>query len=257
MILGYFIALAPWILVAAGLVALVGGHRCYADPDRAGVFAHPAAAVIAVTFLLGMGTPIGLWFASGPGRDRGWGSAGYLIVGLSFVAGIMMMFAPLLAYHLTRVLGKTLVSESQPPPDPEDPFERAKAAEERGDSRSAIERYAWVLENEPSHFDARARLADLLARTGRSERAKGVLDEGIALTDAEGWMRSKWRELRQRIEERSLGEEEAEGDRPTFKALGDVRPARLKAWETRPTSGKDNADDDGPLDASSLEDEPR
>ncbi len=235
-------------LMVGGGVAYYGGWRCRFDNDRAGAFGHPAAGIVALVYYLGFTS-----LAVTSGVDP------FTMIGIVVVLGLL--YAPLLAYHAAEALQSTFSTASAPPPDPEDPFERAKAAEERGDSRSAVERYEWVLENEPIHFDARARLADLLARAGRLERAKEVLDKGLALPNAEGWMRFKWRELRQRIEERVLGEEKSEGDRPTFKALGEVRATRLKAWESRPTSdgdgGNSGGNDDGPLDASSLEDEPR
>jgi len=242
--LGIFISLTPWILLAAGLAAFVGGLRCFADRERAGVFARPAAAIVALAFLLGMGTPIGLWFASNPKRMQGFGSFGHILIGLMVIIGLVALFAPLLAFHLTRALWGSVASGSQPPPDPKDPFERAEASEERGDSQAAVERYEWLLKHEPAHFEARTRLAELLARTGKLHRATQVLDDGLGLLDVEDRARSRWRELKGRIEDGSFGDAKPEGERPTFKALGDVRHARLEAFGKDPAAG---GDDEGPL----------
>jgi tetratricopeptide (TPR) repeat protein len=236
--------IAMLALLGGGFVAYFGGWRCRFDLDRAGAFDRPVAGAAALVWLLVWGA---LVFASS--ADHGLAAFGKVVI----VVPIALLYAPFLAFHAAESLRRAFSTESALPPDPEDPFERAKAAEDRGDTRAAVERYEWLLEREPAHFDARTRLADLLARTGRLERAREVLDKGIALDDAEGWMRFKWRELRTRIEERVLGEEKSEDGLPTFRALGDVRAARLEAWEERPRSG----DEDGPLDASSLEDGPR
>jgi len=251
-VLGIFISLTPWILLAVGTVALVGGWRCFADREGAGLFAHPAAGIVAVTFLLGMGAPIGLWFASNPKRMEGFGSFGHILIGLMLIVGLVALFAPLLAYHLGRALGKSFATESTPLPDPEDPFERAKVSEERGDSQAAIERYEWLLKHDPAHFDARTRLAELLARTGKLHRATEALDDGLGLPDVEDKARSRWRELRGRIEDGSFGEARPEGERPSFKALGDVKHARLEAFRKDPVAG---GGDDGPIDASSLDED--
>ena len=253
--LGTFIGLTPWILLATGVAAFVGGLRCFADRERAGVFAHPVAGIIAATFLLGMGVPIGLWFASNPDRMGGQGvltlgSFGNVLIGLMVTVGLFVLFAPLLAYHLGRALGRSFATESTPPPDPEDPFERAKAAEERGDSQAAVERYEWLLKREPAHFEARTRLADLLARTGKLHRSRHVLDDGLGLPDVDDRMRSEWRRLKGRIADGSFGVATPEGDSPSLKALGDVKHARLEAFREDPVAG---GGDDGPLDASSLD----
>jgi len=122
--------------------------------------------------------------------------------------------------------------------------ERAKAAEERGDSQSAIERYEWLLKKKPEHVDARTRLAELLARTGKFHRATQVLDDGLGLPGVEGRMLAKWRELKERIEDGTFGDARPEGERPTFKALADVRHARLEELRKDPAAGRD---DEGPL----------
>lgn len=235
-------------LLGGGFVAYLGGWRCRFNIDRAGVFSYPVAGVATVVWLLVWGA-----FAFASSGDHDFVAFGKVVI----IIPIGFLYAPLLAYHAGQAFAAVFSTESALPPDPEDPFERAKAAEERGDSRSAVERYEWILEREPAHFDARTRLAELLARTSRLRRARDVLDKGLALPDVEGWKRFKWRELGLRIEEGSFGDAKPEGERPTFKALGDVSPARLEAWEGRPRSGGNDSNDDngdGPLDASSLGD---
>jgi hypothetical protein len=234
--------IAMLALLGGGFVAYFGGWRCRFDNDRAGAFDRPVAGAAALVWLLVWAALV--FLSSG---DHPYSAFGKVVI----VIPIAFLYAPFLAFHAAEALRRAFSTESALPPDPEDPFERAKAAEERGDSQAAVERYAWLLEREPAHFDARIRLAELLARAGKLQRAKDVLEEGIALPDAEGWMRFKWQELRLLIEEGSFGEGKPEGEKPTFRALGDVRPARLEAWNERPRSG---GGDDGPLDASSLDD---
>lgn len=227
------ISFVPYVVVIVGIVAYVGGRRCRFDPERAGIFAHPLAGVAAVAFLLAMLSPIGLWFAGGPTGKAGGaglaGGAGYLIVYLFCLVGALFLYAPLLAYHATQLLAAIFSTTSQPEPEPEDPVERAKAAEEKGRTVTAIERYEWTLKEEPDNVEARTRLAELLSRTGRIERARKVLDDGLALVDSRNPAGAEWRTLKRRWEEGDAGEAAPEGPPPKHKAFGKVRTPRLEA----------------------------
>ncbi len=212
--------LSTFIVLAGGVVALVGGWRCYADPDRAGVFGHPAAGIVTITFLAAMMTPLALSFRGDPGGP------GQVITGVFYLAFIMFLYAPLLAYHATQLAARMFSTVSQPPPEPTDPLERARAAEERGDTVIAVERYLRLLEAEPSHEEARTRLADLLARTGRVEWSKEVVEKGMSLAEVGPEARAEWRALRLKWQE-GKGVEAPSDGRPKLRGLEDSPTPRL------------------------------
>jgi len=248
---------STFIVLAGGVVALVGGWRCYADADRAGVFRHPAAGIVTITFLAAMMTPLALSFRGGLGGP------GEVITGVFYLAFIMFLYAPLLAYHATQLAARAFSPVSQPAPEPTDPLERAKAAEERGDTAVAVERYLWLLEREPSHEAARTGLAELLARMGRAEWSKDVIEKGMSLAEVGAGVRAEWRALRLKWQEGNVVEA-PRGEKPKFRGLEDSPTPRLDMHaEAQSADGDaqavpfDEGDEEEEADGAEQEDDDR
>lgn len=238
------------ILFAVGWVAFFGGWRCYTDPDSAGVFAHPAAALVALAFLAGMVALIVL-------------GSGSRLFGVIAAGLFLPLYGPLLWYHLTRALTGTVSALSQPAPEPTDPLERARAAEERGDTVIAVERYLWLLEREPSHEGARTRLAELLARMGRAEWSKDVIEKGMSLAEAGPEARAEWHALRLRWQEGNAVEALPD-EKPKFRGLEDSPTPRLdmhaeaqSARGDEPVVPFDEGDEEEEADGVGEEDDDR
>jgi hypothetical protein len=244
------VLIAFTILFAVGWVAFFGGWRCYSDPDSAGVFAHPAAALVAFAFLAGMVALIVL----GSGSRL----SGVIAAGL-----FLPLYGPLLWYHLTRALTGTVSALSQPAPEPADPFERARAAEERGDTEIAVERYLWLLEREPSHEAARKGLAELLARMGRAEWSKDVIEKGMSLAEAGPEARAGWHALRLKWQEGKALEAPPD-EKPRFRGLEDSPTPRLDMHAEAQSTGDDESavpfdegDEEEEADGAEEEDDDR
>lgn len=238
------------ILFAVGWVAFFGGWRCYTDPDSAGAFAHPAAAVVAFVFFAGMVALIVL-------------GSGSRLFGIIATGLFLPLYGPLLWYHLTSVLTGTVSVLSQPPPEPTDPLERARAAEDRGDTVIAVERYLWLLEREPSHEEARTRLADLLARTGRVEWSKEVVETGMSLAEVGPEARAEWRALRLKWQEGKGVQAPSDGG-PRLRGMEDSPTPRLdmhaeaqSAKGDEPAVPFDEGDEEEEADGADEEDDDR
>jgi hypothetical protein len=216
------------LLFAGGLVALWAWGRCEGEAGRGGVWLHPAAGGAAFAFYIGVA------YLAALKADA--------IVAIFFVWGIGWFYAPFFAYHVTHVLANVFATESQPPPEPEDPLERAKASEERGDVRGAIERYSWLLEREPMHVEARTRLAHLLARSRRLERAFDILREGVALEGVSEEARDEWRTLAEKWRRGEIVEDSPGEEGFRHAALGAVPTPRFDAY----SSGRTEAPPGGP-----------
>lgn len=226
--MGALIAVAPYALFVVGVLAFRGGWLCRYRPERAGFWAHPAAALAVLTFMAAMIAPLSRWVARRSAAGGVYGAGGVILT-VFFIALLALLYGRLLGYHAGVILSGMFSTVSEPPPDPEDPFERAKAAEDRGDVRGAIERYSWLLERRPAHAGARTRLAELLARTRRLGRASALLDEGIALLEAPEEARAHWRLLKEKWARGEIGEESGTGGAFRHAAFGDVTTARLEA----------------------------
>lgn len=228
------------MIIIYGAVALVGGLRCYFDTEYAGVFRHPAAGMVAMMFPAAM-----MAFVAAIGGDV----AG-TIFPLVLATG---MSIPLLAYHLVNALSRMLSPVSQPAPEPEDPFERAKAAEDRGDTVIAVERYMRLLEGEPSHEEARTRLMEILARTGRVEWSRDVIERGLALPEVGPAARAEWRALILKWKEGKGGDVPPRDGKPRMRGLEDSPTTRLDA-HVEASSGRCD-ESPVPFDGNDEEDE--
>ncbi len=195
------LGVAAALVFAVGLVAYRAAWLCYRDPDRAGFWLDPRAGLILFAFLAGMAAPLVTWLERGIGLG-GWAFAWRCAV---FIL-ILVLYLPLLTHYAGRALARILNPLSQPPPEPADPFERARAAEERGDVRTAIERYSTLLDARPTHVEARTRFAQLLARTRRLAWGKDIIGRGLALEGVPGAEKAKWKVLLRDWEEGRLGE---------------------------------------------------
>jgi hypothetical protein len=232
-----------------GVVALVGGLRCYFDSEHAGFFRHPAVGIVAITFPAAM-----MALAAAVGGD---------VTGIIFpLALATIMSAPLLAYQLVGAFARTFSPVSQLAPEPTDPLLRAKAAEDRADTVIAVERYLRLLEAEPSHKEARTRLADLLARTGRIEWSKEVVEKGMSLAEAGPEARAEWRALRLKWEE-GKGVEAPSGEGPRLRGLEDSPTPRLDMHAEAQSAADDSAvpfdegDEEEEADGAGEEDDDR
>jgi hypothetical protein len=193
---------AAALLVAAGLVAFRAAWLCYRSPERAGWWTDPRSALVLLVFLATMTGPMMIWIERG--AIEGWGNAAYRAA--AYVVGVLLCI-PFMAYHAGALVERAFTAESQPPPEPEDPFERARASEERGDVRGAIERYSFLLDEEPSHAEARMRLAELLARTRRAHQAAALVEQGLEVEGtppaASAELKAMLLKLQEEIQERS------------------------------------------------------
>jgi hypothetical protein len=188
----------PILVIAVGIAAFRAGWRCLLRPEKAGLASHPAAGAGALAFIVAMGWPLARW-AWGAVQGSSVTGPGNVLIVIPALVLMVGLYAPLLAYHAGELLGRGFSTVSQPPADPEDPLERAVAAESRGDVPCAIERYLWLLEREPLHLEARTRLVLLLAATRRLKRALEVLDAGLGLDAASDEARSEWRALKEEL----------------------------------------------------------
>ena len=110
---------------------------------------------------------------------------------------------------------------------------RAEAAHARGEVTLAIERYWWALKLDPSRAAARTRLAELLAQTRRVRRARGVIEEGLALDGVDDATRGEWKALLLRWDEGEVMDaSDVAFEGTNLRALGDVPTARLDAHRT-------------------------
>jgi hypothetical protein len=185
------------------------------------------------------------WFKRVPyraaaGAGFGLGGVAYSLAGLMALILHVVLFAPLMAYYTVDTL-MDLMSSYSPPLEPEDPLERAKFAEASGQPAVAVERYWWVLQSEPDNGEARVRLATLLARTRRAERAKAVAAEGLSREGTPEDARTRLRELLAQVGEERLGEKDRAADLPRIRALEGNAP--MPRYEAR--RGRD--DDDGSI----------
>ena len=208
-------------LLAGGFVVFFAGRRCWLASERAGFWMSPWSLVAVLSLLI-------------PGFVAAVSESGNPFVGVVLAVPMGFLLAPLIAYHVSALVTRAVLPEEQPPPEPEDPFERAKAAEDRGDNTVAVERYLWLLDREPAHIEARVRLARLFAETGRIEQALEALDKGLALKDMPSAEKAEWRALRREFAERHVVGDAA-GGVASRHPMGRVHTARMDAHD----GGKD------------------
>ena len=211
---------------AGGVAAVRAAWLCRTDPERAGMWGSPWAAAGVLTFLVTAAGPLMLWMEAGARTGFGSGMARFAVCVVIF-----MLYLPYLTFHAGSLLAAILRPEAQPEPEPADPLERAMASEESGDVRSAVERYSMLLEEEPTHVEARTRLAGLLAKTRRFEQGKEVIRQGLALEELSSTEKAEWKSLLHRLEEGDLGEKAPEDADFEHRALGGVTTARIEAHE--------------------------
>lgn len=91
----------------------------------------------------------------------------------------------LLSLALSLALKATPAGQTaQPPPDPQKLFEQARAAQESGDTKVAVQKYQELIRLYPDMVAARANLAVALASLGRFDDAIEQYD--VALAEAPG-----------------------------------------------------------------------
>jgi len=157
----------------------------------AGVWLEPRAGLAALVVVLTASGALLPWVARGAQASL----TAVALRGGIWVFGVLLHL-PFLTWHAGSVFASALNPEGFVPAEPEDPFERARAAERRGDVSGAVERYRALLRERPLHVEARLALAELLAGTRRRAQAIEVVEEGIRL--ARG---AASRELEARLEE--------------------------------------------------------
>ncbi len=234
------------LVFASGVAVYRGAWLCLRHPDRAGRWAEQWTGLAALAFLAATTAPIMVW-VRGDGSDFGTG-----VLRSLFYAVCVMLYIPFLAFHAGELLTKMLRPESQPPPEPEDPFERAVAAEDRGDVRGAVERYWQLLDDEPGHVEGRSRLARLLARTRHLAEAVDMLQEGLALEELSSVEKADWKALLRDLRDGKLVEpppERSETEGPYIhKGTFSTRKARI--------GPRASANEEGGKDEPEDEDEP-
>jgi succinate dehydrogenase hydrophobic anchor subunit len=230
------------VLVAfvGGVAALRAGWLCRTDPERAGRWANPWAPAAVLVFLMTAVGPFMLWVEDGARTG-----VGMWLTRFATCLVIFALYLPYLTFHAGSLLAALLRPEPQPEPESVDPFERARASEEGGDVRAAVERYQKLLEEEPAHVEARTRLAQLMAKTRRFEQGKEILRQGLALEEVASAEKAEWKSLLRRLEEGDLGEQAPEDAGFGHLALGGVTATRIKAHEE---SKKDPPEDERPIE---------
>ncbi len=211
---------------ATGLVATRAAWLCHFRQHRAGWWLDLRAGLAAVVFLATMTGPLMIWVQRGELLSR---VTPFYRFGVYLA--IIALYLPFLTYHVGAFLTSILRDPPQPPPEPADPLERAKAAEARGDVRAAIERYSKLLEDEPTHVEVRTRFARLLARTRRFLWAIELVEQGLALEELSSVEKAEWKALLSEWEEGKLGEAPPEGGDLKELAIYKITTARVEAHE--------------------------
>jgi hypothetical protein len=212
------------VLAAVGLAALRGGLRCHYAPEKAGIWLNPWSAVAAITLIAACIVPYSAWL--GPRMV----DVGTALVYMFGTVAVAALYGPLVAYHAGELLARGVSPEPGGADEPEDPFARARAAEERRETGVAVERYAYLLEREPRHVEARVRLARLLAETGRANRALEALEAGLALEGLAHSEKAPLRRLKEEVESSDLVDRAKLSGVPAH-PMGDVKTARMSALE--------------------------
>ena len=235
-----FYGVVAFLAFVGGLATFRGAWLCRTAPERAGRWGSPWAGVAVITFLITAAGPFMLWVEAGA-RTAFW-------IGMVRFASCLVIYGLHLSYvafHAGSLLTALVRPESQPEPEPADPLERAMASEEDGDVRAAVERYSMLLEEEPTHVEARTRLAGLLAKTRRFEQGKEVIRQGLALEELSSAEKAEWKSLLHRLEEGDLGEHAPEDADFEHRALGGVTTTRI---ETHEEAKKDPPEDERPIE---------
>lgn len=188
-------AVALWAVAVAfivsGIITYRGAWLCHAHPERAGFWMDRRTGLAAFVYILTVSGPLFYWLAQG-------GLEELALRGAIYVLGLLL-HQPLVVWHSSSLIADMLNPAGTAPDEPEDPLERAKAAEEQGDVPAAIERYRVILKKEPFRLEARLALAELFARTMRRAQAEEVLLDGLRLLGDEDASREKLEEALRKV----------------------------------------------------------
>jgi len=211
------------IVSVLGVVSYHASWRCHRAPERAGWRLDPRVGFAALVVLCGAIPLLMAWIHEA--AAEGW-SGVLKRAGVSTVC--LLLHFPFVSYHVGDYFARKASGEDLDDGVPDDDFARARALEDRGDARGAIEQYSIMVKRSPLRTDARLRLAALLAGARRGAQAKDVLRTGLTLDELPDSDRDAII--------RALGELDGPGYNPAApsgegRVARDVRTTRMEAHE--------------------------